>query len=352
MRKIVFKTFIIVLGLSIVPLKADAQFFKKLFGKKKEKEVERVEKAPEQQTVMLDPATLEDNSNNRNGFMGIPLGIDAEVFDKRMKELGFAAIEQKEKQTSKTYKYEGDVFGVKSFVTLNTSEKTNIVYAVDVVDPTVYSTEKAVTKRNTELKNEFVKTYGKGYVNKGGECYTIITQLGSVNLHYERITIGGGFNIGFVADDAKAYKVAYDEMADKDFEASPREIVKGLAPVCNHIDVVGVGVKIMEEQLYSKARTTLTKHDYVLGKATSKALTATYKLPADYSCVLTLGRKGSKVNTVTITANEDKDLVMQDLKRCGFEEIGKNTYKSGRLRLTWTEDKQGRQVLKFSSALR
>ena len=34
MRKIVFKTFIIVLGLSIVPLKADAQFFKKLFGKK------------------------------------------------------------------------------------------------------------------------------------------------------------------------------------------------------------------------------------------------------------------------------------------------------------------------------
>ena len=39
MRKIVFKTFIIVLGLSIVPLKADAQFFKKLFGKKKEKEV-------------------------------------------------------------------------------------------------------------------------------------------------------------------------------------------------------------------------------------------------------------------------------------------------------------------------
>ena len=37
MRKIVFKTFIIVLGLSIVPLKADAQFFKKLFSKKKEK---------------------------------------------------------------------------------------------------------------------------------------------------------------------------------------------------------------------------------------------------------------------------------------------------------------------------
>ena len=83
MRKKVFKTFIIALGLSIVPIKADAQFFKKLFGKKKEKEVERVEKAPEQQTVMLDPATLEDNSNNRNGFMGIPLGVDAEVFDKR-----------------------------------------------------------------------------------------------------------------------------------------------------------------------------------------------------------------------------------------------------------------------------
>ena len=35
MRKIFLKTFIIALGLSIVPIKADAQFFKKLFGKKR-----------------------------------------------------------------------------------------------------------------------------------------------------------------------------------------------------------------------------------------------------------------------------------------------------------------------------
>ena len=105
MRKIVFKTFIIVLGLSIVPLKADAQFFKKIFGKKKEKEVERVEKAPEQQTVMLDPATLEDNSNNRNGFMGIPLGIDAEVFDKRMKaykSMGYRIIDESNNNSPRT----------------------------------------------------------------------------------------------------------------------------------------------------------------------------------------------------------------------------------------------------------
>ena len=41
------------------------------------------------QLALADISTLADNSNNRNGFMGIPLGIKADGFEKQLLEKGF-----------------------------------------------------------------------------------------------------------------------------------------------------------------------------------------------------------------------------------------------------------------------
>lgn len=353
MKKIVIKTILFAMGLSIVPLQADAQFFKKLFKKKsKTEQVVKEKKKYVEQTVMVNPDSLEDNSNNRNGFLGIPLGIDADDFDKQLKNLGFTAYEQAEKQTAKTYKYDGEVMGEKSVVTLITSEKTNTVYAVDVAEPKVYPSDAAISKRNVKLRKELVALYGKGYVNKSGECYTIVTPLGTVNLHYERITIGGGYTIGFSVDDAKAYKQAYDEMVEKEYEPLPRTIEKGTATVVGHSDVVGVGVGIMEARTLAKARALLAKYDYAVGKTTSRGVVSTLTLAAGYKSTVDLRRRGSSVNYVTITATEDKEQLAKDLQQAGFEADGKNAYKNGRVRLAWTQDKQGRQVLKFTAKAR
>ena len=115
---------------------ADAQFFKKLFKKKAKTEKKTVTKTDgiddAAQTAMLDITTLADNSNNRNAFLGIPLGIKGERFEQLLREKGFAERKAEGKQTAKSYIYDGEVFGKRATVTLAVSDQTDRVYAVDV----------------------------------------------------------------------------------------------------------------------------------------------------------------------------------------------------------------------------
>ena len=96
---------------------------------------------------MVDIATVADNTNNRNAFMGIPLGIKGDRFEKQLLEKGFTERKPEGKQTSKSYIYDGDVFGAHSTITLAVSDQTDRVYAVDVSDETVYQSEKDVKAR-------------------------------------------------------------------------------------------------------------------------------------------------------------------------------------------------------------
>lgn len=342
-------------SLVFLPMQADAQFFKKLFKKKPKTEVvakvsSDVKNVP--QTVMLNPDSLKDNSNNRNGFAGIPLGINAEKFERMLVEKGFVGQAQQANQTAKTYRFTGDVMGSPATVTLIVSEKTATVYAVDVEEPTVYSKEADVKKRFAQLKASLVETYGKGYVDNGGEGYNIMTRLGCVNLHFERITVGGGYMIGFSVDDAKAYATAYEEMADKEYEAKPRTVAQGLAEIEKHTDVVGLGTRLIGSRYFTRARNVLKEYEYATNKITTRELQASFALPGGYSSKAVIRRKGSSLISFIITANEDKALLEQAVKVGGYVSAGKNTYKNGKVKMVWTEDKQGNQILKFTAATR
>ena len=92
---------------------ADAQFLKKLFKKKAKTEKKAaVTKTDgiddDAQTAMVDIATLADNTNNRNAFMGIPLGIKGDRFEKQLLEKGFTVRKAEGKQTAKSYIYDGE----------------------------------------------------------------------------------------------------------------------------------------------------------------------------------------------------------------------------------------------------
>lgn len=341
--------------LGFFPVQAEAQFFKKLFKKKPKAEVVAESKDNGKgnvQTVMLNTDSLADNSNNRNGFLGIPLGINAERFEKELKTKGFEPIEITGNQTAKTYRYSGEVMGSKSQVTLIVSEKTATVYAVDVEEPAVYNNEADVKKRFAQLKTMLVDVYGKGYVDNGGECYNIQTKLGSVNIHFERITIGGGYMIGFSVDDAKAYATAYEEMADKEYEAKPRNITLGLADLDKHTDVVGLGTKILLGKTFYKARNVLKEYEYTTNRTTARELQASMNLPGGYISKITIKRRGNSVTGVTIVANEDEGLLSQAIKVGGYVDAGKEIFKNGKIRINKGKDKQGNQTLKFSATLR
>ena len=108
---------------------ADAQFLKKLFKKKAKTEKKASVKIDgiddDAQTAMIDIATLADNTNNRNAFMGIPLGIKGDRFEKQLLEKGFTERKPEGKQTAKSYIYDGEVFGTHSTVTLAVSDQTD-----------------------------------------------------------------------------------------------------------------------------------------------------------------------------------------------------------------------------------
>ena len=345
------KLLLIVLGALLVAQPSDAQFFKKLFKKKNKTEKKnrgsKTDGIDDQaQTAMADWATFANNQNNRNAFLGIPLGIKADRFESLLKEQSFAERKPEGKQTAKSYIYEGDVYGAKSIVSLIITEQTSRVYAVDVEEEQIYPSLQAVQLRFQELKKQLTAVYGQGYVDNQGEAYTVQTRLGTVSLHYERGSLTSSYTIGFTLDDAKAYQMAYGEMdaADKEYETAPRTIDAGLAAACNHTDLVGLGVKLLQNRQLKAAQSVLRSYDYKIGKATAKAVPATFVI-GDYQVSVSLTRKRMQVASVTITATDDVAAICKDLKTYGFTSADEKTWRQGKQTVVVSTDKQGRVVV-------
>ena len=344
MKKIVFA----LLAVTLFCQPADAQFLKKLFKKKAKTEKKASVKTDgiddAAQTAMVDIATLADNTNNRNAFMGIPLGIKGARFEKLLLEKGFTERKPEGKQTAKSYIYDGEVFGARATITLAVSDQTDRVYAVDVSDEAIYQSEKDVKARFQHVKQELQKVYGTGYVDNQGEAYTIQTRLGTVNLHYERGSLTSSYSLGFALDDAKAYKMAYSEMEDKEYETAPRTIETGLAAACNHTDLVGLGVRLFQNRTFKGAQTTLKSYDYTLGKATAKVVPATFAMDS-YQATASLTRRKQAITVITLTATDDVEAICKDLTTYGFVSNDQKTWRQGKMTAVVTTDKQGRVVL-------
>ena len=327
---------------------ADAQFLKKLFKKKAKTEKKASTKTDgiddDAQTAMVDIASLADNTNNRNAFMGIPLGIKGVRFEKLLLEKGFAERKAEGKQTAKSYIYDGEVYGARATVTLAVSDQTDRVYAVDVTDETVYNSEKDVKARFQQVKRELQKVYGNGYMDNQGEAYTIQTRLGTINLHYERGSLTSSYSLGFALDDAKAYQMAYSEMDDKEYESVPRKIETGLAAVCNHTDLVGLGVRLVQNRTVKAAQAVLSSYDYSLGKATAKVVPATFVMDS-YVATASLARRKQAITAITLTATDDAEAIFKDLKTYGFTSDDQKTWRQGKMTAVVTTDKEGRVVL-------
>ena len=346
------KLFLLVLGAMLVAQPVDAQFFKKLLKKKAktEKKKKSGSKADgiddEAQTAMADWATAVDNQNNRNAFLNIPLGIKADRFEKQLLAQNFTERKPDGKQTAKSYIYEGDVYGAKAIVTLVTTDQTSRVYAVDVEEEQVYPSLQAIQQRFQDLKKKLIAVYGAGYVDNQGEAYTIQTRLGTVSLHYERGSLTSSYTLGLTLDDAKAYQMGYDEMdaEDKEYEAAPRSIANGLAQICNHTDLVGLGVKLLQNRQLKTAQSVLRSYDYKIGKVTAKAVPATFAM-ADYQASVSLARKKQSVASVTITATDDLAAICKDLQTYGFASSDQKTWRQGNMSVVVSTDKQGRVVV-------
>ncbi len=340
----------ILLTVAFVSQSADAQLFKKLFKKKAKTET----KAPvmadgiddDAQLALADVSTCSNNRNNRNAFLKTPLGIKAKRFETLLLQQGFVERKNEGVQTSKTYFYEGEVYGAKSLITLAVSEQTGRVYAVDVEEQTIYPSEQAVKQRFTTLKKELVKEYGCGFVDNQGEAYTIQNRLGTVNMHYERNSQTTSYTIGFALDDAKAYEMAYQEMEDKAYETAPRTIADGLAAVCNHTDLVGLGVKLLQNKTLKGVQNVLLSYDYTLGKTTSKAVTASMNM-ADYKAVVSIARRKQTITAITLIATDDITAVCRDLQTNGFTSSNQKIWQQGNMSVAVSTDKQGRVVLEL-----
>ena len=346
------KLLLIVLGALLVAQPADAQFLKKLFKKKAktEKKKKSGSKADgiddDAQVAMADWATVADNQNNRNAFLNIPLGIKADRFEKSLMEQNFTERKPEGKQTAKSYVYEGDVYGAKSIVTLATTDQTARVYAVDVEEEQIYPSLQAVQQRFQELKKQLTGVYGQGFIDNQGEAYTIQTRLGTVSLHYERGSLTSSYTIGFTLDDAKAYNMAYGEMdaEDKEYEDAPRSIDNGLALACNHTDLVGLGVKLLQNRQLKAAQAILRSYDYKIGKVTAKVVPATFAM-ADYQASVSMARKKQNITSVAITATDDVTAICKDLQTYGFTSSDQKTWRQGNMTVVVSTDKQGRVVV-------
>lgn len=345
------KLIILLLGAILVAQPSDAQFFKKLLKKKakteKKKSGSKADGIDDQaQVAMADVMAMADNQNNRNAFLEIPLGIKADRFESQLLGKGFSERKPDGKQTAKSYIYEGDVYGAKSIVSLLTSDQTSRVYVVDVAEEQIYPSLQAVQQRFQEMKKQLTTVYGQGYVDNQGEAYTIQTRLGTISLHYERGSLTSSYTIGFTLDDAKAYQMAYSEMdaEDKEYETAPRTIENGLAQACNHTDLVGLGVKLLQNRQLKAAQSVLRSYDYKIGKVTPKAVPATFAMN-DYQVSVNMARKKQTVVSVTITATDDIAAICKDLQTYGFTSADQKTWRQGNMTVSVSTDKQGRVVV-------
>lgn len=344
MKKMIFA----LLATMMISQPADAQFFKKIFKKKAKTEKKTKKSADgindDAQMAMVDITTLADNTNNRNAFMGIPLGIKADLFEKHLTAKGFTERQLEGKHTAKSYIYDGDVYGAKCTITLAVSDETDRVYAVDVTEDAIYPSLKEVKARFASVKAELQKVYGRGFVDNQGEAYTIQTQLGTVNLHYERGSLTSSYTCGFALDDAKAYKMAYAEMDDQEYEAAPRTIEAGLAAACRHTDLVGLGVLLYQNRTLKGAQTVLASYDYTLAKPTAKVLTASFKM-GQYQANASLNRRRQAITTITLTATDDVEALCKDLKTYGFMSSDQKTWRQGKMTAIVSTNAQGKVVL-------
>jgi hypothetical protein len=213
-----------------------------------------------------------------------------------------------------------------------------------VEDQTVYPSLQEVQQRFAVLKNELVKEYGRGYIDNQGEAYTIQSRLGTVNMHYERNSQTTSYSIGFALDDAKAYQVAYQEMDDKEYETAPRTITDGLAAACNHTDLVGLSVKLLQNKTLKGVQAVLRSYDYKVEKTTAKAITASYTIE-DYKVSVAITRRKQNVTLITLTANDDLAAVCRDLQTNGFTSSNQKIWQQGNMSVAVSTDKQGRVVM-------
>ena len=227
-----------------------------------------------------------------------------------------------------------------------TTDQTARVYAVDVEEEQIYPSLKAVQQRFQELKKQLTGVYGQGFIDNQGEAYTIQTRLGTVSLHYERGSLTSSYTIGFTLDDAKAYNMAYGEMdaEDKEYEDAPRSIDNGLAKACNHTDLVGLGVKLLQNRQLKAAQTILRSYDYKIGKVTAKVVPATFAM-ADYQVSVSMARKKQNIASVAITATDDIAAICKDLQTYGFTSSDQKTWRQGNMTVVVSTDKQGRVVV-------
>lgn len=332
----------------LLPHPAEAQLLKKLFKKKNKAPVEQVTAAPEpEQSVMVAVDALADHTNNRNGFLGLPIGIGAGDFERRLLEKGFTEMVNDEQPAGKTYMYGGEVLGRKATVRLALTERTGRVYAVGTEFSDIYADEAQARKAFNTLKDSLTQQYGKGYVDEGGSAYRVMTRLGGAELSYERLGTGGGYSIGMTVDDAKAYALAYDEMEDKEHEDAPRTTENGLAGEWHHTGLVSLGTLLMEKGTLQQARTLLKTYDYRTGRETAKLLPATMAM-GTYSATASVGKKGKSISMVTLTANDDAAALENDLLRYGYVKKNATTFSNGKINATLGKDKQGRNVVKMT----
>ena len=214
------------------------------------------------------------------------------------------------------------------------------------LDYGLYPTEADVKERFQQLKKQLTAVYGKGYVDDGGESYMIVNRLGSACIHYERAMMGSSYTIGFTIDDAKAYQMAYGEMADKENESLPRIIENGLATAECHTDIVGLGYKLLKNKSLSAAKTVLTEYEYVMGKLTAKQQSASLSIN-DYHSTIVLSRKKQSFTTLTIIANDDVEKVRKSLKTYGFMTTDNSHFQQGKMSATLNVDSQGQVVLQM-----
>lgn len=353
---------------------ADAQLFKK-WKKKKQQQVE-VAEVPQAvnldtlQLPMADIATCSDNRFNRMAFLGIPLGISAKGFHDRLTAQGFS---EPADQQNYYYLYQGTAYGGQLRLILMQSDSTRTVYAVDIEETTIRQTEADVRRRFYELKQQLRELYGDGYVCNSGEQYIINTPLGSVTLHYERTTGGGGFVIGYAIEDAKASRLEDMESGSQGVQGvqgvqGGQEIKEnGLVEVVPHADIAGLGQMLLQAATPQRARLVLSLYDYTIGKETAALLPASFRM-GDYLAKVSISKKTKMINAVTITANDRADLVKADLELMGYsltpdpspiERGGKETgsqggkepsYSNGVLTASLQEAADGQLVLTFAKA--
>lgn len=324
---------------------ADAQFLKKIFKKKARTErkasVGKDGIDDDLQTALVDITTLADNGNNRNAFMGIPLGIKVERFDKLLQEKGYAERKPEGKQTAKTYVYDGEVYGKPAKVTLYISDNTQRVFAVDVEEVEVYASKKSVQTRLAALKASLVPVYGKGFVDNGGEGYTMQSRLGCASIHYESAGVAQSYTIGLTIDDAKAYAMAYQEMDDKAYEASPRKIEGGLAEPLRHTDLVGLAFCLAKSKSMASAKNVLASYDYAVGKMNAARSPQATQTIGDYRATVSFVRAKQVYRSFTVTANDDLAAIRRDLQTYGYTTTDQVNYRQGATQIALSTNAQG-----------